>query len=701
MNLKKSLARTTAFVFFSLSAFSVPALALAEIPQRADGEETPASVSIAPIMVTATRVEADLREIPMSVSVVNKTEIEEHPSPEVADHFTNVPGASFSAGKSGAGNNAMISLRGLEAGRVLYLIDGVRQNSVFKEDMNKGLMNVDPEDIERIEVIKGPASSLYGSDAIGGVINIITKKGGDGKPIGFRAGLDLDSSTMGIGGRGAVYGDYNGFSYRFSGSGVNANDRRLAQGGKADHSSYTTQSLSGQLGYEWDGGSLNFTAQYYDSDVAEMSSIFDFSDLRMILYDMDDPQVYYLSDFPKNRRNTYTGKLELNDLTDNFTKFTLTAFYQQRDTVQQGISNDGTTNNDSWLQDMADLSGLTMQTDWLFFDSHLVTAGAEFLYDDLRNKAINAYDPNTYFYTGSQQTMAMFVQDEWNFAEGWAVTGGLRQSWTISKIDRNDKNPEFTDSANNSSLVGNLGLVYTGLDNYAFRLQYSQGYRVPDIGSQFTGAGIYLVPNQDLKPEKSYTYEAGVRYNDENLDIDASIFYSKIDDMMTTKVLYYIPNTTWSVNQTVNAATYESYGFELAAAWRIPGTGFTPYGNLTLLHTKLDHGWYSTEDNRVPEAWGTVGVKWEHDIQEKTRLFTDLSYRLADNYKFDGGSDAIWYEHKAGQQLDFSIGLEHKDENGHKMKGVLALKNILNQEYEPEYYYYPGFSAVLSLHYEF
>ncbi len=668
-------------------------------PPGSPTADTDSLLLFAPIVVTATRVEQDLRYIPMSVSVVGEKAIAENPSSKVAEQFVDVPGVSYSSGKGGPGNNSMISIRGLEAGRVLYLIDGVRQNSIFKEDMNKGLMNIDQNDIERIEIIKGPASSLYGSDAIGGVVNIITKKGGNGKPFGFQVGSIMDSSNMSIEPRVAAFGDYDGFSYRVSGSGTNANDRRLAQGGKADNSSYTTESFFGQAGYKWDGGSVNFTTQHYDSDVKEMSSLYSWDEKKIVLYDKDDPRLTYLASFPKNERNTYTGALSLDNLSENLAKLSFTGFYQQRDTIQEGKNANGHTGYNNRLQDLSDLYGGTLQTDWALFDSHLVSLGAEFTRENVTNKSVETTGPQEYQFEGSQQTIGLFLQDEWNIIEDVTITTGIRQSWTKTSLDHDDKQPGYSESVDDSSLVGNIGVVYKGFENFAIRAQYSQGYRIPDLASQFTGTGIYLKPNPDLKPEKSYNYEVGVRYNDDNLSVDTSVFYNKIDDVMTTRVIGYIPGTVWSLNETVNAATYESYGVELATSYRIPGTGFMPYGNVTLMHTNLQHETYSTNDNRVPEAWGTLGVKWERKFGESTRLFTDLAYRMSDNYKYDGGDGQIWYEHKGGQTANFSIGVEGGEE--HKYSAILSLKNLFNQEYEPDYYYSPGFHAVLSLSYEF
>lgn len=651
------------------------------------------------IVVTATRVEADLKDIPMSVSVVGKQEIEERPGTNVSEQLVHSPGVSMSAGKTGSGNNSMISIRGLEAGRVLYLIDGIRQNSIFKEDMNKGLLNVDPDDIERVEIIKGPASSLYGSDAIGGVVNIITKKGGKGKPFGAKTSLVLDGSNTSIAPRLALYGDIGGWSYRLSGNYINANDRSVAGEDRADHSAYTAQSLLGQLGYSWDGGSINFQAQHYDSDVEEMTAIYSIEEKRMNLYDKDDPRVYYLSDFPRNRRDTYKTTLSLDNLTDNLLKFTANGFYQRRDTIQRGKDANGSTFASNRLQDLSDSYGGLLQADWVFFESHFVTTGVEYLYDKLTNYSIGSTGAPEYRFDATQRSIAVFIQDEWNITDTFSLTGGLRQSWIRTALSHFEADPGREDAASESSLVGNLGFVYKGFDNIALRAQYSQGFRTPDLASQFTGTGIYLEPNTKLKPEKSSNYEIGIRYDNGNLFVDSSIFYNRIDDAMTTRVLRYIPNTTWSVNETINAATYTAWGWELDFAWKIGETGFTPYGNLTLMRSELEHEKYTTRHNRTPEAWGSLGLKWEHTFDDGVRLFANLEYRASASYKFDGGDNTIWYKHKSGQTADASLGIEIGDEK--KFKAILSVKNIFDEEYEPAYYYYPGVHAVLNLSYEF
>ena len=191
-----------------------------------------APVSLEPVTVTATRSEQDLMKIPMSVTIVDEETIEErYTGGNTAEKLKEIPGVSYSPNKSGPGNNSMIMIRGQNPKRVLFLIHGINQNSVFKEDQNKGLLTIDPSDIERVEVIRGPASSLYGSEAIGGVVNFITKKGGDGRPFGGRADFTYDHSNRGYRPHVAIYGDTDTYRFRLSGSFQNAGDRRSVEAG--------------------------------------------------------------------------------------------------------------------------------------------------------------------------------------------------------------------------------------------------------------------------------------------------------------------------------------------------------------------------------------------------------------------------------------------------------------------------------------
>ncbi|MDR2422210.1 MAG: TonB-dependent receptor, partial [Deltaproteobacteria bacterium] len=556
---------------FSLIAFSPIGRAAAQ-----DNQGEPLSYSIEPIIVSAGRTEADLLTVPMSVSVVDKKQIEEHfTGANTAEKLLEVPGVSlYTQGRTQPGNNSMVNIRGQNPWRVLYLIDGIRQSSPFKEDTNKGLLNVDPQDIERIEVIKGPASSLYGSDAIGGVINVITKKGGEGKPVSGRIGLLYDGSNQGFQPSAAIYGDTDRFSYRLSGTYQKTGNRRSAKAGRLDNSAFSTESVLAQFGYKFDAGDVDFKYTHYDSDVEEAT--FRFENKKFKYYPKSDPIIQELSVYPKNRRDSFQGKLILRDLSNYLSELSIHAYYQQLDTIQSGLYQNapGFRNGQfkSMLEDEVNSYGTTIQSVWSFGD-HKAIVGFEYLHDDLRSHTLSS--TQNYYIDASQITKALYVQDSWNIYGPLTLVGGLRQTWIEMELERFTSNPDREMKLTFDNLVGNLGLTYEVTDNFVVRAQFSQGFRTPDLASKLTGTS-YIVPRPELGPEKSKSYEIGGRYYDGQLYFDASIFLNILNHYINANYLG-TADGHWFWDYT-NSAEYKSYGVEFAIAYRLGDTGFTPYG---------------------------------------------------------------------------------------------------------------------------
>ncbi|RYF02413.1 MAG: TonB-dependent receptor [Comamonadaceae bacterium] len=145
--------------------------------QTEDSQAKPAGLST--VVVTASGTAVDIREAPASISVITREDIERKPVTSIGELLSTVPGVT--GGLSGTGAQSKIRLRGLPEKYTLILVDGKRQgNSAgvnYRDDLGQQDLDwISPEMIERIEVVRGPMSSLYGSDAMGGVINIITRK---------------------------------------------------------------------------------------------------------------------------------------------------------------------------------------------------------------------------------------------------------------------------------------------------------------------------------------------------------------------------------------------------------------------------------------------------------------------------------------------------------------------------------------------
>ena len=163
--------------------------------------------ALAPIVVTAAGTSQDLKDAPASISIVNKEQLKQHPSNRLEEALQDIPGVNVSGSNV---NKSDISIRGLPADYTLIMVDGRRQNTRESRPNGNGGFEgafIPPVNaIERIEVVRGPMSSLYGSDAMGGVVNIITKnvtKEWTGSAsVGFTA---HDKSTFGNGDHGNFF----------------------------------------------------------------------------------------------------------------------------------------------------------------------------------------------------------------------------------------------------------------------------------------------------------------------------------------------------------------------------------------------------------------------------------------------------------------------------------------------------------------
>ncbi len=197
------------------------------------------------ITLVGTRTELAIKDNPRSVAVIDAKDIERRPTDSVAELLRDIPGVEVSD-ESVAGMKRL-RIRGERSRRVTILVDGqeITDHSTYGTPIL-----VDLYTIERIEVVKGPSSVLYGAKAIGGVVNITTKKGAD-KPIQAEAGGSYFSVSKGWQSWAAVSGNKNGFDYRLSASTYKHGNRVVPKGiysstGTLDDTSYNNRDIYGR-----------------------------------------------------------------------------------------------------------------------------------------------------------------------------------------------------------------------------------------------------------------------------------------------------------------------------------------------------------------------------------------------------------------------------------------------------------------------
>ncbi|MDR2443760.1 MAG: TonB-dependent receptor [Deltaproteobacteria bacterium] len=663
-----------------------------------------------PIVVTSTRVTRDLSEVPLSISVVGEEEIEDRPLPSVIEYLKEMPGVQITPVlESGGGHRGQYSysIRGNGPERTLVLVDGVKQNLVAAYYATEaGQVNLDPSEIERIEIIKGPASVLYGSDAIGGVVNIITKKGGN-KPIGFSAGLKYDGSNQSLIPRVSIFGSYQGFNYRVSGSGFESQDMVLQKRERLHHSEEHRQNFDVKLGYQWDKGSIDLAASTY-SGWQHLPALMTYRiDSRIQI-----PPIYVGSNYgevPYEWKNQFTGKVTLNDLSQYLTRLTANIYYikQARDMESMYFYMDlvnKVPTGQTMLSigtDQAEAIGGSIQAD-MTFGSHNLTVGI-----DAEKGSMSYFEVDQDARKGDRQEIAAFAQDEWKLNEYFSLIYGLRYTMIKTSLTYDKYKPERIASTSTDNVVGSIGLVYNANNGLSARALVSQGFKAPSLNAQFVGRTNRDIPNTNLKPERSWNFEIGARYTGSPILLDLGLFYSKLSDAFykqETDIPYYRNGTVLDgvYNQIQNSDEATSYGAELLVEYTFEELNLTPYLSMTAMRyvRKYKNG-YETSNTGVPSTWGTGGLRWEHYLSDNLRLFTNASFTWSDGFH-DEKETGITYEtlfYGHGTRTDFVVGVESGGE--HKFKAALNFRNIFDQRYEPYGYFQPGFHIVGTLDYEF
>src|SRR6266540_6032794 len=209
---------------------------------------------VEPVVVTATKIETPVAELGASVSVVNGGDVQTYHYSTVDEALRNVPGLEISHSGS-VGKISTVFIRGANSNQVQVLVDGVRVKSPTTGQVD--LSDLSPDLIERIEVIRGPQSTLYGADAIGGVVNIITRKGKGP----FQASVEQEAGNYDtLHSRATFAGTYKLFDYSFSASHLESN-------GQFQNDGSNVNALNGRLGVSLPlDSSLSFIIRYNKSD---------------------------------------------------------------------------------------------------------------------------------------------------------------------------------------------------------------------------------------------------------------------------------------------------------------------------------------------------------------------------------------------------------------------------------------------------
>lgn len=591
------------------------------------------------VKVTATKVEKELLEVPSSVSIVTEEDIKKSSARTVGELLQDVPGVQIS--NSGGQGLKRISLRGEGVNRTLILIDG--QQIVENKSMDGTALMIDTALIERIEIIRGPSSVLYGSNAIGGVINIITKKGGK-KPIEGSINLSYNGASQGHSESASIFGKTHGVEYRVTASN-NMQQQLRTPIGLVPYSAFEQQNYSAYLAYNFnDNYKLGASYDYFTSDISSGSQAVGY-------------EKFYV-DLPLWSRQKAALFFEVKEAVSFMPKLRLDLFYQQsHKKMHNHVELDPNVvfmpaTMDNYADNYNNQWGLQLQTDWAISDHTYIIAGYDFNYNildadtsvDSTSTILDVMNYNKHVKNyGYEQIHALYAQAESYLPLDFTLFYGVRWTYNIANMEkaagvRIDKitgssTPLSVEDIGNTGIsstnapVFAAGIMWSGIENFSIRFNFSQGFRSPNLQERYllsSMGGGTIYPNPDLKSETSNNFEFGIRYNDYGVGLDAVYFVSLADNYIAQ-----VPVSTGSsATKYKNVSNALTHGAELSLSYTSP-IGLKPYTSLTIMQRRYSDNGVYTWKTGVPLVSGRAGLAYLHTFNDYVDLSIDLFSRFS------------------------------------------------------------------------
>ena len=651
-------------------------------------------IALEPVVVTTTRRDVQLKEAPAAVTVVSRQEIERRGGASVAELLRDVPGVTVD--ESSIPGMKRIKIRGEDARRGMVLIDG---QEISDHTTYGPPILIDPALIERIEVVRGPLSVMYGSKATGGVVNIITRQP-SAKRVEVSTGGGFDSATMGYSAHALASGTVGNFNYRAFVGRTEDGDRRTPAG-TLPNSSFNSRSVDLRVGYAdethkaWIGYDRYDLASHSSTPVGTVDGAF-FTKFQL--------------DMPKRDREKFAAFYEGRDLLPGLSRVHVDAYHQTIDRrfTQQvaGMlpppppppgSYDLVNDDTDTLRTM----GGSVLLDWNAIPDHLVTTGVQVIDDRLDKTTIQTGTRNPpgpigstpvntrYEQEAGLRTTSIFAQDTWSFAPGWKATAGGRYYWVDAELARSNDPGAPPRSSNGERAIGSAALVWSPNDELTLRAGWGQAYVYPTLLQLHTGtifgSGYKTNPNPNLVPENSDTVEAGARWNNGTLRLDGSIYYTKARNYIASIACTAAPAVGCASGEytyiNVNSAT--TYGAELAAGWRLPDPAYELYGTATLIRRKLvyENPHFETYHSGVPFATTRIGLRHEHTFDAQWSGHWDLYVRAATGTRTQTSRSSS--ETAPWATLNLALGAAFKPTDGREHKLSIEFLNLTDALYQP------------------
>ncbi|MCE1164419.1 MAG: TonB-dependent receptor [Bacteroidetes bacterium] len=573
-------------------------------------------ISTGEINVTSTRYQTILKDVPMPMEIVSDYEISKSVYNTIPDALSGKPGLSLIRDGIWA---TEISIRGLSRANVVTNIDGNRIETAT--DISARLSLADLNDVDRIEVIKGGVSSLYGTGAFGGVVNIYTKNGDfSNKPV-YGGSLISGYNTVNENPNGwmSLFASSQRFYAKVSGS-IRDAKNTMTPKGELPNSQFRDNNLNANLGFKpFKNQEFRLSYQRYrgtDIGIPGAGSLFPTN--AVVTY-------------PKENRDMVSGEYKIKDIAEPLKEFSVKYYYQSIlrdvDNVPNQVSlvktSSGKLKQKVYVLDITPnarhyTNGLQFKADWEFGRTNYLITGVDFWMRALdskreKNQRIENYDTTSGAMTSTiyktvgekpipdadYRSIGAYVQDEIRaFDDKLKISvGGRVDQIHVTNSTTYQPVYEIVNGVRNNTPAGqkvmwnsrqaddvswstNLGFIYSLTKNYDVTFNVSRSFRSPVLEEryQYIDLGSYLrIGNPDLAPEKGFFTDLGFRVWRDKMTFTGNIFYNHFEDLVTE-----IPGTYENRPAYIktNIGKARLYGYDLDIMYNFYRS-FVAYGSLS------------------------------------------------------------------------------------------------------------------------
>tara|TARA_R110001583_G_scaffold24456_6_gene89192 strand:- start:606 stop:2909 length:2304 start_codon:yes stop_codon:yes gene_type:complete len=732
-------------IFFQHPSFQNLHLTFSEIEgKRFIVELTPQLFNINEVTIAANKWEQNANEVPVSIVQIDNGTIRNSEVSTSAD-LLKESGQIFIQKSQMGGGSPMI--RGFAANRVLIVLDGVRlNNAIYRSGNLQNLLNIDPNSLESAEVVLGPGSVIYGSDAIGGVmdfhtirpklstdssfkfqINHKTKFASASHELGFHTRYFVGNNKWSYAGN-ISHTDYS--DLKMGRNGTNQYDRNEYVIRKDDEDRVVPNSDSHvQEGSKFDQMNIIQKLRYKASDDLDFQYNFLFSKTsniprydRLTQYSGDDfkyaawyygPQKlqFHSLNITNKKASSVYDSYKLIAAYQNYKESRHSRKFQDENMSKRFEELDIFTTNIDFNKK------LNKQTE-LFY-------GVEYLYNYLNSTAYKKNILNStvsplasrYPDNSSYSSLASYANIKWKLNDRWTINGGLRYShiWLKSELNTDFYSFPFNNlDLNTGALNGSIGATLQTQNSYIIKLNATTGFRAPnidDIGKVFDSEpGKVVVPNKNLTSEYAYNFDFSLSKNiTPDLFIDINGFYSILKDAMVRRDFSFNGQSTMmydgvesQVQAIVNDDKAITYGFSVKA-------------NAKLSSKLLLNAYYNSSKGEykdgspvrhVPPTFASMALKYKSK-KFKSKLSIDYNGEIANKNLADTEQDKAYLYAKDNNGLPYSpewvcVNLNNSYQFRDKIILGFSIENIFDKAYRP---YSSGISApgrnfILSLSFE-